>query len=267
MPGYNTNRFKKRKKKIYYIKLSLFGVLLLSFFVGGLFLLRHSSINVSKVSVGNTVFANSNSIEDLIFEVLKKDILFFIPKSNFLFIPESEIEEKIKDKFPSVSSIDFDLKGLNKLNVDVKEYGPEILWCKQENDCLFVNERGRAFMNEPIIHSYNDLIRFYGADPNTQKGWDVIDGEFLNSLLQLSENIKNLELKVKNIDNLGEDVYSLETDSGFNILINKADDLEDSFEHLKVIFEKNAIDVSNLNTIDYIDLRFGNKIFYKIKEE
>jgi cell division septal protein FtsQ len=265
--SYNTRSFREKKKRVYYIKLTAFVILVLVLIVGSIVLIRHPVLNITNIEVGETEFADRELILTSTEDALGKNLFFFLPKSNFLLLPRFEIEQEIKKTNPSISGVSFDLKGLNKLNIEIEEYKPKVLWCKGEGGCLFVNEGGRAFMEEPFLHSFDGLLKFNNVDPGVEVGWDVIDRVFLNKILNFRESVKELDLEIKTVSSPDKDVYYLNTQNGFEILVSQTDNLEESFENLKVIFEKNAIGAEDLNIIDYIDLRFGNKVFYKLKGE
>ncbi len=59
-----------------------------------------------------------------------------------------------------------------------------------------------------------------------------------------------------------EGIYELQTSENWFILLNEQNDSQITYQNLKIALDQIADKRKNLS---YIDLRFGNKVFYKFK--
>jgi cell division septal protein FtsQ len=264
--AYNSKKFLNKKKRNKKIKIWIFSIFALMLLVGFVFWMRHPSLNVKEIEIVKNSFSKSENIQAKVSDVLGGDILFLIPKTNALLIPRSETEKTLKEEFPEIEKINIDLDGLSQISVEIYEYEPKII-LQSEDKKFFVNKEGNIFLEEPMIHSYDSLLLFKKDIENVEVGWNVIDPDFLEDLNELKDSLEKIDLKVKKITYKEADVYYIETNKGFELLISDSDDLKESFENVKTILENGALDTENLDLVDYVDLRFGNKVFYKLKGE
>lgn len=89
--------------------------------------------------------------------------------------------------------------------------------------------------------------------------------KYLNDIIK---RLKRQEINISSIDIVGPDALLHKEDSSFYIKISFRNDIEKTWNnfvsiYLDPIFKKDLQD--NINNIEYIDLRFTNKVFYKNK--
>ena len=243
------------------ILLILFVLMSMSIFF---YWMRHSSLNIRKIDVVENSLSKTSSLEANVSNSLNGNIFFFIPKTNALFFPRFEVQENLKKSFPEIAAIDIDLKGLHEIEVEIEEYEPKII-LETKNGTFFVNEFGDIFMKTPLLHSYDDLFVFSTEEDDLDIRSNFVDPEFLKSMISFLTNLESINIKVFGLDYRNEDVYYVMTDLGFEILVASTDNLEESFKNIKSIIENGALSEEDLNSVEYIDLRFGNKVFYKFK--
>jgi len=256
------NKKKKMKKWKYWVFSIFFAVLLFGF----VYWMRDPVFNVSKIEILKNHFSKTEKIQASVISALDGNMFLFIPKTNALILPRSETEKKIKEEYPEIESVDINLKGLNDIEVEISEYEPKLIWSNKNGDKYFVNKEGKTFLKEPVLHSYDNLIKIETNQEVSDLGVSVIDPNFLSNLDTFVNKLKEIDVVVDRVVHSGEDVYYLNVKKSFKILISSQDDLSLSFENIQTILEGGALDKEKLNLIDYIDLRFGNKVFYKFKE-
>jgi cell division septal protein FtsQ len=262
---YTSSKLIQRKRRIKKIKITLYVILFLSLIFGFFYAMKHPKLNVSVIDIVDNTFSNTSKLEARVSSSLDGNVFFFIPKTNALFLPRFEIEESIKEEAPEISTIDIDLKGFNNIEVSINEFEPKLLLEVKDKN-YFVNEFGDVFMEAPLLHSHDDLLSFFNDLEEVEIRDNVIDADFLRSINLFSEKLNNLDIRVHGVSHEGEDVYYIKTDLGFDILVSSQDNLEISFENIKTILENGTLSREQLPDVNYIDLRFGNKVFYKLRE-
>lgn len=261
---YNSSKFIQKKNKKRKIKIWFFLILIIFLLYGFVYLMKHPFVNIDNVQVIKNNFSKNEKVEARISEILDGKIIGLIPKTNVFLVSKHETEQKLKEDFPEIESISIDKKGLKQIEVEISEYEPKIIF-KSNNKKYFVNKEGNIFMEEPILHSYEQLLVFEKEIESVDIGINIIDSIFLDKILSFVEKTKEQNLHIKSFNYEQEDVYYLKTSDEFEMIISSQDDLNESYENFKTILEEGILDKNNLNMVDYVDLRFGNKVFYKLK--
>jgi hypothetical protein len=263
---YNSKKFLQKKKRMQKIRIWAFCILILILFFSFFYFMQQPKVLVNEIMVENNVFISSESISEQVRGIIEGKYFYIIPKNNAFFLPRNTIKTVLKNKNPALESSEINLKGLNQINITIQEYEPEILVANASNKKYFVNKEGIIFMEEPLIYSYGDLVILNTDLENIELRSQALNSEFLGNLKNFINSLKNIDVIVLSVKNVEENIFNLKTQKGFSLRITSADDLNVSFENLKTVLLNKVIDETDLTATDYIDLRFGNKVFYKISE-
>ena len=138
--------------------------------------------------------------------------------------------------------------------------------------CYFTDDKGFIFTKSPIF-SNNILFTFFTDIQNKTNpvGQFVLNAESFNKLEILKNYFKDKAINVYSVvvkDNNFNFLLEEEKDSASKIIISLADD-----PTLVIKFLNSALDelplseykINNFKDLEYIDLRFGNKISFKKK--
>jgi len=157
------------------------------------------------------------------------------------------------------------------LEINLQEAQPlAILKILGDSQPYYINKRGGVIKASVAIISTeleNSLspIFYDQSEINTK---DELYANFLEKLLVFvqSDTLSQGEVYIQGVifDNIGN-IFDAQitTKEGWQIFINSEVDLEKQLISLLQILEEKIKDRSNL---EYIDLRFGAKMFYKLKE-
>lgn len=256
-------RDKRRKRLVrFFIFYIGAGIILATSLV---FLLRIEWFKIKSIEVaGNSVEASQN-ISDITKERLAGNYLYFIPKSNFLLYPRRTLRESLLYSFKRFEAVDVSYEGDNTLFVDVKERKPLWLWCENQ-DCYFMDKSGYVFAKAPNF-SGNVYLRASG-------GLDVQNGEVIGSVFADNWNFEELKGFVESIKVKGfvpvkvaitpENDAELVLKNGEVIKLSPTKSLSAAHADFENALASGLI--SSEIPLQYIDLRFDNKIFYKVME-
>lgn len=271
-------RQKKRKKQT-----TVFLVCLFVFFVGLVFLSRLSVLRIYNITVtGNTVI-DTKDILKVAGETMNGYYLFFIPKNNFVILPQKQMRENLEKNFPRLTDINIQISKDQTISISVAERGGSYTWCGEslnegirleDTNCYFLDETGFIFDKAPYF-SGDVYFRFMGELSNKE---EILGQYFAKDYWQNFITLREFLLEMNFKPSL--------------LVLNKDSDVEVFLEHEneppaspKIVFNKNAdmfgiienlqsaVSAEPLKTelaekytkLDYIDLRFGNKIYYKFK--
>ncbi len=268
-------RTKRRKKVI------LFAVFFL-ILVGGLAALsRLNKLKIDTVVVTGTEVLDEKQILDVVQGQLAGKYVWLFSKSNTFIYPRNAIAQKLKDTFKIIADLEIAHPDIKKITVTIQERKGAYLWCTgdaedisaQNSNCYFLNSDGYIFSNAPYF-SGNVYFKFLGGGISD----DPIGRQFLspnkfNSLIQLKKAMYSLKLNpsaVVILDN-GEYQFILTRSSGARsnppkILIPADFNLEKIVSNLDSSISADPLQTElakGFPTLQYIDMRFDNKVFYK----
>lgn len=273
---------KKRKREILNKKIYIFIVLFSIALVGFIFISRWQKVNISEIKISGNKILESSELKSFVEKELVGNYLYVFPKTNILFYPKKNIGKKLLENFKRIATTLVYISSDNILNIVISERDPAYTWCgtNPEEDetteqCYFMDKNGYLFDKSPYF-SEEVYVKFYGdiKDKAEPLGY-FFAPEIFTNLISFKESISNKLIKpssfyVKNEEN--ETSMFLASSGvekrGPEVLLdtkslpgNVAENLQTviSTEPLRTDFAK------KYDQIKYIDLRFGNKVYYKLK--
>lgn len=241
-------------------------------------LLRYSGFQVSTIEIRGVGSLSDARIRESLEKFLAGSHAFLLPKSSYFLISPRILEERIEREFIRVSRASVVKTFPDFLEVTVEERMPWALVCNdqfvssgQESDssaslaCFYIDETGFVYAEAPES-SGTLLTKITGDQGAFSLGTYAFDQDTLHVLALLGKRAKSAagisvigyELRAA----LPDDIRVL-TDRGFALLFKKEDDFENVFSVLRRVLDEEIKD--RYDELEYIDLRFGNKVFYKFR--
>ncbi len=263
---------KKSFKKKYSVKkkgslfednfiLGLFSFLFLSFFFFYLFsfypLFQINSVNFLEAEELNHL--NEDAVEDLVKKGAVHNLFFLQSKSIFLF-PEKIVEKLILEKAPIVKDISLKRVFPDKIEVKMKERTPCAYWCsRKKEECYYLDSEGVIF--EKIVNFEKNLpIIIKEKDEKDYLGKEVINKENLKKVFFLEEVFSKNEEEIVYFRIFSLEKLEVFFKKGWRAYFTFLQ-AEKEWENLNLIREE--ITNEKWEDINYIDLRFEDRIFYK----
>lgn len=251
------------------------GVLALVLFGAALYALWLPALRVDAVE-------GAGSDPDGIASAAKQALLgtrfFVIPRDSIFFIPERDIRARVLDAYPQVQAVSIQATGLTSLKVSTVGRVSTFTWCGESvsmpaETCYQADTEGLIFAAKEqdfakregtstatIIPQQGELL-VYGPLEGAEAGpvrAHVAYSSALPTALQFIKAIRGLNADIVSVT-LRNDEIDLHTEGGTRItyVIGK----EDAAATLAATAFPNL----NLNdgSIEYIDLRFENKVYIK----
>ncbi len=269
---------KKRKKNLFktlfyvFCAIVVIGLIILFFRIG--------FMRISSVTVDTVATTTASEIEKTVLSKLEGNYLYFIPKSNTLFYPKDDIERAVTDSFKKIDTIDVSRSGLSGLSIKITEKKPTAIVCvgfhdqdDSDQNCYFSDSDAYVYEKSPQF-SEGVYPKYYISTSTDQTlvGMAFIPTDLFKNLQTFIENAGkssisplglfiaengNYELYIKNMDNSEAVVYFDDRAPFDKTLSNFVAFWGDSFKK-----KKNA---TSTPIFEYINLRYGNNIFYETK--
>ncbi len=221
-------------------------------------------ITTITVAEGETV--PSELVASVVTEALSGDYIGLIPKENKFLWPEKSISASI-DAIPKIK--DVVLAQVDQtLEISFTEYEPFALWCQPDNArCLLVDATGFAYMEAPRLDG-GSLYRFVVANSVLLVDTHMLESSELQRAVSFSEALAanfGFEVHTISYENDTDIYYTFEDGSQLRTNIGMSND--DLVGNLQTLFTTEAFTHLATEPFEYIDLRFGNKVYVNEKEE
>ena len=255
--------------------------------VGLSFLSKWQRINIDNIQISGNKVVETKMIEDVVKEKLAGNYLWFFPRTNFLLYPKGEIEKELAMRFKRLKDISFSVKNLKTLDISLTERTALYTYCgaqlpelnSSQQNCYFMDDSGYIFDKAPFF-SGEIYLKFYGTTsvgsptPETDPSGSYFFQPNFTKLISFKENLKKIGLKpiVFFIQDDGDINMFLSSSSasqmGPEIMFKADSDFEKVAENLQTVLTTEPLQTDFKNkysSLLYIDLRFGNKVYYKFK--
>jgi hypothetical protein len=247
--------------------------------VGLTYLSRSEKFNISTVEVFGNKVIDGEQIKAVVENNMSGYYLWLFPKSNFLLYPKTRIERDLQMQFRRLKDISFNVVGRKSLEVKLNEREGKYLWCGVDlpqdmstTECYFMDSSGYIFDNAPYF-SGDIYFKFFGpvSDTTTPIG-NTFEPSLFGSLTTFKDSLAALGVKPSTIYLSPDGEIDLYMSSNISIpnapkIIFKVDsNLEKIIENLQAALDTEPLKtdfVKKYKTLQYIDLSFGNKVYYK----
>lgn len=256
---------KKRKAFAYKIAIVLSLVLLL--LVGSAVLSRSEIAQIKNINISGNQIVDRNKIEKIVNDERESKFLWIIPKNNIALYPKKSVKEKILQESKAVLAATVYFADRETLNIEVSEYQPEYLWCDSSarENCYFMNKEGYIFARSAEF-SENVIFTFYGLVSGEPAGQYYLPADKFDGVNEFLKNIRILDIEPISLSAWGNDDFEIGLVGGGSIFFSIRGDLDVAFENLDtVVSELRNTDQNFIDKIEYIDVRFGSKAFFKVR--
>ncbi|MBI5370231.1 hypothetical protein HZA85_03525 [Candidatus Uhrbacteria bacterium] len=226
-------------------------------------LLAHPFFNITSVTVHGAVQTDRGALSETIRSALhERPLLFFRRQNRFLF-RSTALSKTLNDSF---AFRDVQIKLQRKqLNIAVVERTSQLIW-KSAEEAYVVDLDGiviRSLDVEEWEHLKTLLPIF--VDKNGTKvtvGTSISNRVEISTIFAFNEELQKRQIHVSqtDIDRLSGKWIGTLTQDGYRILFDATSDIKEQVERLDVLLREKISDRSKL---EYIDLRFGDHVYYK----
>lgn len=258
--------------------LFLFTLMVVVVTVGIIAILRSDTYQFQSVEVFGTTTFSADDVVAFTHEYWKRTHFKSIPKSSTILFSKDDFESELKKKFPVISVAYITLPEPNKLEVHIQERTPKVTWCFSDNTCGFVNEQGILYAKAPQF-SDGVYIIFQSElnDPSYKKfGTIVLEPVIMNRFIELFVQLETNDINLSKIMFYENGDVSFSIDQLFGVYTDNSAKLLGTFDQNDEVFTRDMVTglsseifkkqfLANPKNLEYIDMRFPGKIFYKFK--
>ena len=238
---------------------------------------------IKSVNVSGLAALDKDNVTRFILSRLEGNRWFTVPRSNILMFSPALMEENIAKEFPAVAEANVKKIFPGGIAAEIRERSLWAIYCSQKNavlattttsasreegekHCYFMDEEGIIFGEAP--ETEGTLIRKITSDGGLDKrlGFQQFSADEITDFIKLEYVFKERAgLAISGIElrkNAPKDLW-LAANEGFSIIITRSATFESTADIVKAVLENKV--GGERATLDYIDARFGNKVFVKYR--
>lgn len=231
-------------------------VILLILLVQSIFQIKYFQHETVKLSGQNDL--NVEEVQNFVNQELAFDRWLFFRNNNYFLIPINELQDKLKTKY-NLEEAKIEKKWPDILEIAVKEKSSHFIW--QKDDTLYLldaqgllNRQISVLDDKYLVLEDKRDYRPAGEEIFTLEEIDIINKIYVSWMDLIASKAKLTKITIYN--NWG---LELHTETGFYVKIDKDQSIFEQLNNLKTVLEENIAGVD----IDYIDIRFGDKVYFK----
>ncbi len=225
---------------------------------------RLAGVTINKIVVEGGETVDHGVVTAVAEDALNGEYLGLIPKRFAWLYPKTALIEAL-DQLDRVHNVVVERVSGTEINIAFDEYVPRALWCAsvQGDKCLFLDKEGYAFAEAPTL-SGGSFVRFVISGTEPQLDTVVASGTsaqpfetsltLVTLLADQSWHVSHVEL-----DQVGDAFLKVVDGGEFKVSLN--DDPTKTVENLLVVLASEEFAHLAPGNFQYIDLRFGNKVF------
>ncbi len=271
-----TPRFRISKIKYggkYFWKTALVVLIVLILAGGLIYMSRLPYFKIKRTEFSGLVALDRQELEQKTLSLLEGKYLKLLPKDFYFLVSTDKLARELKKEYPRIENIEISRHLPDSLSFKIKERELFGILCglpdssdTERQKCFFLDKTGFAYEESPS--SKGSLLLTINTDALLQDiGVQIID----RGLVEKFESVSRESLSLVGSAVIGYEIFSKLPEEfravsagGYKLYLNKNDDFSKVFKVLKVVLDKEIGDKQP--QLEYIDLRFGNKVFYKFKK-
>ncbi len=253
------NNIKRSIKRII-TKIMLFLVFLLIVFIILMFLFRSNLFKIKLLPIENIESENSYSQILKILEEQEAKKFLIWDQSNFFLFKKDDFIDLVKTRSNDYFyDLDVSKKFPNKIKISLKERSPKILIVTKKGQAFFDEDANISLLSVPTSNTFPILY----IDEDIDLKNNIISKENILFILNIYKKLAkyNFNISKLKIEIADDNKLIVEESRGLVIYFNMSKDVDEQIDYLNTVIKEEIKD--KLSQIQYIDLRFIPKVFYK----
>ncbi len=267
---------RRRRQRIIYVCAALLGTAAL---VGGLGAVSHvDHLALKSVTVFGAQELSTDALIAAVEDGLDYEGFQFFSKKNMFLYPREGIEQSLFEGFPRIKEVHIKREALlsQAVIVKVEEREPHALWCTgngaktasstPEGQCYFLDTTGYIFAPEESLIGAHEPQLPYVFRGGMLSDTDIVGQYFLRGRLydavSFLKKVRRAGFTPLGLTVVNEKDFSVPLLEGPDLHVPFDADSTEIISRLESALAAEGMR-EKLGTLEYIDLRFGNRVYYK----
>lgn len=268
------SRLRARRRRRRLIGAGLIAGAVLAVCVAIVLFLNAPFLEVKTIEVSGASAVSTSTVESEVRGILSGRYLWILPHDDIFIYPNKAITAQLLNEHPEFSAVAVHAVDFHTLAVTVIERQPVALWCPQQGSdpCDFMDENGIAYAPAPQ-GSDQVFVTYQGSTtPSARSGQTGVPRQYLTqdsfrSLAALVGALSAIDatntVRQVVVDGNGDARAYFQDD--FLLIFALSDAGGDVFERFGLALKSDPFKGHTLGDFEYLDLRWGDKLYYKLK--
>ena len=235
-------------------------------------------LKINRVVVTGTQVVDPQAAGQLAGEILDRPVFLIFPRNHLAWYPAEELTRVLREEFPRILEVKFAADFNHVLTIEVKERTPLLLLCAGgQTDCYLVDETGLAYTRAPFF-SPGVFLKWQASTSNQTAPFRAGEAATVKRLLDAQvlferalEQVWGRRFRLTSVDSLPDGDYAFTvspryraaSSSDWRVLVDGERSPVTLATNLLTALSVIAAGPAATTTLEYVDLRFGEKVFYK----
>ncbi|MDB5224911.1 MAG: hypothetical protein JWO43_533 [Candidatus Adlerbacteria bacterium] len=222
------------------------------------------------VDISGTQSVATSTIAKYVHEQLQGTYALVFPRNNVLLFSKSKLAADIPVEIPTIKKATVSIENLHTLGISVVERGPVAVWCgsvpAEQAPCYLLDATGSAYALS-ADYSGDVYVHYFGSTTLGTLPYQYLTPVQFETLTALATtlNQKTGGSIVTAVAVSDSDDVTATFSNGFNLMFTLMQDPADVVSRFALAQTSGAFNNRTLGSFEYLDLRFGDKLYYKLK--
>lgn len=246
------------------------GAAALTLLAGAVYLIRLPSLHIREISFSGMESFEEDVARERIGAILGGSWAVLVPRSFYFLVDAEEIAAGLGAEFPQAKEIKVTKTFPDRLSVAMMRRSFWGIFCSRQEsasvpECAYIDPTGFAYESAP--QATGGLILVIESDAErVAVGVTVVEPAVMEQLSLLRDGLPaaaGLEVVGFELRSRVPSEIRVRASDGFTLIFGRDEDFANTLRVLKRVLDEEIKD--KRGQLDYIDLRFGNKVFYKLR--
>jgi cell division septal protein FtsQ len=224
-------------------------------------------LRVNAFSISGEQTISAVTLEQFAQQEIAGSYLYLFAKDDILLYPQAKISADLIAQYPQIKSVDVHAADFHTVAINIVERQPVALWCMASStSCYLMDEDGVVY--QPAEASSSLYVTYEGTTTGGALPMQYLTAQQFQSLFALtnalSQKLGTTTVTDVSVDTSG-DVEATFND-GFILKFALADAGGDVFQNFGLALQSDIFKSHSLDDFEYLDLRFGQKLYYMLKQ-
>lgn len=265
---------RKIKRKRMILKAILFLVVFGMFFFAVAVSFYLPFLKIKKIEIYGNNSVAAEVLIDAARTITNEKYWKIFPRDNVFIVPKEKISKELTVKFKRIKKIEINRNFPAAISIKIEERNNAALLCEREN-CAFIDENGYVFERSPYFSGGMFIVFFdermitetatatFANNINKALGANLLNEEEFKKIMDFAKLSAKTGDGVVRVVLKKEDNYEIYTKEGWKMILNNKNNPQAAYLNLTTALESTIKEYRK--KLDYIDLRYGNKIYFKYK--
>ncbi|MBP6942628.1 MAG: hypothetical protein KBB55_01140 [Candidatus Buchananbacteria bacterium] len=217
-------------------------------------------LKITTVTISGTDMVPEAELRQVIDERLNNWRWFIVPERHYVWLNESRLRRDIESRY-SLNKLELK-KGWKTLNVTIEEKIAYIIIYNQDK-FYFADANGTVIKEIGESEASHYWQRFPVLNVGQHEvaiSSTITTSKMVTLLLDLDAKLREQKFPIQGYETRGVDTLVYVSRDGWRAFFSPERPAAESLDNLRLVLEQK---VPDKNKLEYIDVRFGEKVFYK----